>query len=659
MSCIINTHRFPHFFAAPVTVLFGLTAAYAQPRATLTLSSLTLEVGESGVVEARLDCGDVQCSLFAITLSFDPAVIQVDSVELGAYLGDTAQGEVFIAENQVDNAAGVLRLAAVSVGTPPSPTENVLFRLNVTAVAAGTTELAAIRLEVGDLNAVPIHTDFLAPLVVAQNIAIAHDRFATITSSASPLVAIEGGTFNMGTTPAEVSAAVQECVQGYGGEAGACDISFADDSLPAHPVTVSPFFIETTEVSYEQFLNFLNAMEPGSHRNGCFNQPCAQTLNESETSNLEFDSQSYYVNDGILNFPVANVTWYGAQAYCQAIGRRLPTEAEWERAARGTHEFIFPWGNDWNGANAATRRNENGEPVQAQPIVSYPLGAAWWGSNSVLNMSGNVSEWVSDWYDATYYGTASATGPDPQGPATGTEKVNRGGSWDTVPFFARAVHRREQNPIDPRSDVGFRCARDFHMEEMAFIESEDNLNLLTSSSCPTHTLREGDTPFAVAVEYGVDYEVLMAVNNLNEESVSFLRIGDELIVPLNGCDYSLDTATLTATLVPTAENAPNAQVEIVRVLGVGSIMTEGVEIRNNGPVVGLEGWTLVDSSGNTYTFPSERRLFSGGLITVYTRVDNDSAIALFWDQTAPIWTSGDTAILIDSAGHIQSVLQIR
>lgn len=302
-------------------------------------------------------------------------------------------------------------------------------------------------------------TEESVALSSAQNSSV-DSRFADVAGAASALVAVEGGTFNMGTTPAEVSAAVQECVQGYGGEAGACDASMAADSLPSHPVTVSPFFIESTEVSYQQFINFLMAMGPGSHRNGCFNQPCAQTLNESETSNLQFDSQNYTVNVAITNFPAANVTWYGAQAYCQSIGRRLPTEAEWERAARGSQEFIFPWGNDWNGALAATRRNENGEPVQAQPVSSYTLGAVTWGSGSILNMSGNVAEWVSDWFDSSYYGSAAAAGPDPQGPATGTEKTNRGGSWDTMPFFARAVHRREQNPIDPRADIGFRCASD-------------------------------------------------------------------------------------------------------------------------------------------------------------------------------------------------------
>jgi sulfatase modifying factor 1 len=285
-------------------------------------------------------------------------------------------------------------------------------------------------------------------------------RFADVVGQASDLVSIDGGTFEMGTSQTEIAAAVQECLQGYGGEAGACDVSMGADSIPAHPVTISPFFIEETEVSYAQFMAFLNAMGPGSHLTGCFGLPCAQTTNDSETSNILYDSQNYSVNVAISSFPAANVTWYGAQAYCEAIGRRLPTEAEWERAARGPSNSIYPWGSDWNGANAATRRNENGEQSQAQAVNSYPTGAAIWPLGSVLNMSGNVAEWVSDWYDPNYYDSAAAAGPDPQGPATGTNKVNRGGSWDTMPFFTRAVHRRDQVPNIPAADIGFRCASD-------------------------------------------------------------------------------------------------------------------------------------------------------------------------------------------------------
>lgn len=286
------------------------------------------------------------------------------------------------------------------------------------------------------------------------------DRFASVAAQSSELVRIEGGTFEMGTTIAELTAAVQECQQGYGGDPGACEPSMGDDSFPTHQVTVSPFYIERTEVSYQQFLAFLNALGPGNHLTGCFGMPCAQTLRESETSNINFDSQNYTVNIAINNLPVTSVTWYGAQAYCQAIGRRLPTEAEWERAARGPNNTLYPWGNTWDGSLAATRRDANGLPAEMQPVDAFPLGGSAWSGGNVLNMAGNVAEWVSDWYDQNYYDTPAAAGPDPQGPSAGTAKVNRGGSWDTMPFFARAVHRRAAAPNSGTADIGFRCAAD-------------------------------------------------------------------------------------------------------------------------------------------------------------------------------------------------------
>ena len=279
-----------------------------------------------------------------------------------------------------------------------------------------------------------------------------------LLSGASELIPLDGGTFTMGTNPSEVAAAVQECVNGYGGEPGTCQVSDGDDSYPEHSVTVSPFSMETTEVSYRQFIAFMNAMGPGSHRNGCGGQPCMETRNESETSNIQFDSSSYSVLLAINEFPMANVTWYGAKAYCEAIGRRLPTEAEWEYAARGGDEGrIYPWGNTWEPANASTRRPADGGTPQTYPVLSFPNGQTITG---ILNMAGNVQEWVSDWYDPRFYGRPEATLEDPTGPVSGTEKVIRGGSWDTVPFYARTVHRRSAEPNAPNASIGFRCVED-------------------------------------------------------------------------------------------------------------------------------------------------------------------------------------------------------
>jgi len=282
-------------------------------------------------------------------------------------------------------------------------------------------------------------------------------RYPRTLASASELIALTGGTFAMGTTIAEVSAAVEECLGGYGGEAGNCQLSYGEDSFPQHNVQVSDFSVETTEVTYAQFLTFLNEMGAGSHRNGCNGQPCMETRNESETSNVTFDSANYTVPGVIADFPVTNVTWYGAQAYCEAIGRRLPTEAEWEFSARGGQGYIYPWGNQWDGSRAATRRLADGTLGEKVAVFSFPLGATQQG---VLNMAGNVAEWVTDWYDARYYANPTASLPDPAGPTAGAEKVVRGGSWDTMPFFARTVHRQSNDPLDPTADIGFRCVQD-------------------------------------------------------------------------------------------------------------------------------------------------------------------------------------------------------
>lgn len=281
-----------------------------------------------------------------------------------------------------------------------------------------------------------------------------NDRLLAV---ASDLVPVAGGSFSMGTTVAEVAAAVDECLQGYGGEPGRCELSYGEDAQPQHQVTISPFLMERTEVTYEQYLIFLNALGAGSHRNGCFGQPCMQTRNESETSNVTFDSANYSVLPVINLLPVTNVTWYGAQAYCQALGRRLPTEAEWELAARGVNGRLYPWGDTWIEANASTSRSPLIDPRVKAQVDAYPSGAT---PEGILNLAGNVEEWTADWYDANFYRRPEASGVDPTGPSVGTEKVVRGGAWDLVPFFARAVHRRSLLPLSPTASVGFRCVSD-------------------------------------------------------------------------------------------------------------------------------------------------------------------------------------------------------
>jgi len=384
-------------------------------------------------------------------------------------------------------AAGVITLDGAAVANLPTQTPNVIIITATPAPVTPTIAVAAptitptmpILLEIQPPTATPtINPTYLtlsSPLQSTQttlgiggntgtgNPAIGQSAGGDLTNviaQANETILIEGGTFAMGTTAAEVSQAVQECLGGYGGEAGNCQLEYGEDSYPQHQVTVSAFRIDRTEVSYAQYLAFMNTLGPGAHRNGCDGQPCLQTRNESETSNIAFDSATYSVLFAINDYPMTNVTWYGANVYCRAINRRLPTEAEWERAVRGRQGTIFPWGDAWDAARASTRRPLSGEPAAA-PIFAFTDGGSDFG---VLNMAGNVAEWVSDWYDARYYGRPEATAPDARGPLSGTTKVARGGSWDSVPFFARNPHRQDRDPLQPTAWLGFRCAEDINAQ---------------------------------------------------------------------------------------------------------------------------------------------------------------------------------------------------
>ena len=268
-------------------------------------------------------------------------------------------------------------------------------------------------------------------------------------------VSVPGGTFTMGTVLDEVVQAINECTVRDG---GTCLAAFAEDSYPAHPVTVDAFMMETTEVTFEQYVAFLNVRGPGSHLNGCAGFPCIQTRNESADAPMVFDSANYSIPGLLPQYPAYGMTWYGAREYCETIGRRLPTEAEWERAARGDDGRVYPWGNEWDNALAKTNRPVDTSPGPF-PIASYPLGASLYG---IYDLAGNMAEWVSDWYSERYYEAQAAqeTSVNPSGPVTGLEKVLRGGSWNSVPFFSRAVHRQSWDPSQGQRWIGFRCAAD-------------------------------------------------------------------------------------------------------------------------------------------------------------------------------------------------------
>lgn len=212
-----------------------------------------------------------------------------------------------------------------------------------------------------------------------------------------------------------------------------------DDERPPHEVSLGPYFIDATEVTVGAFLECVRSgpcRPPGPHCPG----PGA-------------DRPTH---------PVACVDWSQAQSYCAWVGKRLPTEAEWEKAARGTDQRAYPWGEE-TPTCARASFNDRGEEAGAArgcgrgaswPVGSFPSGASPYGA---LDMAGNVWEWVADRWAPDYYAQSPRT--DPAGPQTGDMHVRRGGSWRSLEIYLPSAVRGRMDPAERNEIVGFRCAK--------------------------------------------------------------------------------------------------------------------------------------------------------------------------------------------------------
>jgi len=248
----------------------------------------------------------------------------------------------------------------------------------------------------------PLSTPLPAPAGSAQAAVTAADGMA--------LVYVPAGEFVMGSTK--------------------YDRDLETNEVPQRTVYLDAFWISRTQVTNAMFARCVSAG--------------ACQYSASDKTNPRYQDPAY------ADHPVVYVSWQAAESYCEWSGGRLPTAAEWEKAARGTQGQKYPWG---DAAPAVETVNTNNTVGDTTPVGQYPAGASPYGA---LDMGGNVREWVWDWYDPYYYQYA----PDrnPAGPAAGEKKVLKGSSFSDTYRYARPANRLAHDPASPGVNRGFRCA---------------------------------------------------------------------------------------------------------------------------------------------------------------------------------------------------------
>jgi formylglycine-generating enzyme required for sulfatase activity len=297
-------------------------------------------------------------------------------------------------------------------GAPPEPTIATLIPATVTRVPPTATMIPPTATAIPSPTDIPSSATPAPTMTPLAKVAPANPSLGDAwirPADGMVMVYVPGGTFQMGSDKDDADA--------------------KPDELPSHAVTLDGFWMDQTEVTNAQFVAFLNAH--GNAGEG------GRKMVEMERGYCQIRQEEGAYRVGSAAFhPVLMVTWYGADTYCQWVGGRLPSEAEWEYAARGPESHLYPWGDD---APTCERARYGDCARSAMPVASLPDGASWCG---VLDMSGNVWEWVADWYGDYPSGHQE----NPNGPASGSFRVVRGGGWHSPRWEIRATSRLGDTP---------------------------------------------------------------------------------------------------------------------------------------------------------------------------------------------------------------------
>ncbi len=244
------------------------------------------------------------------------------------------------------------------------------------------------------------------------------------------MVLVPAGNFTMGSNAGDL---LTICNQFYND----CSQNWFTAEEPVHTVYLDAYWIDQTEVTNDMYAKCVQA-------GAC--QPPSDPSSSSRTS--------YYGDPQYVNYPVIYVNQNDALTYCAWTGRRLPTEAEWEKAARGENGYAYPWGNSVPTCSLANYLGNNGTPCTGDTtaVGSYPAGTSHYGG---LDMAGNVWEWTADWYDPAYYGSSPSS--NPAGPDAGQSHVLRGGSWLYDGYKLRSANRGIGVSSLKSDNLGFRC----------------------------------------------------------------------------------------------------------------------------------------------------------------------------------------------------------